>query len=162
MIKYILCTIIICLSISKSYAADPLAATFNYLPKVAKKEISCLADNIYYEARAEPLLGQKAVALVTMNRLNNDKYPNTVCSVVKQKTENVCQFSWVCERRTAGKNVDQYSNAMGLAIFIYYNYKELTDVTRGALFFHATRISPKWKYAMQRTITIGNHVFYKI
>ena len=29
----------------------------------------------------------------------------------------------------------------------------------GALFFHATRVSPRWK--LRRVATVGNHVFYR-
>ena len=45
----------------------------------------CLAMNIYYEARHEPVEGQLAVAHVVMNRTENPKFPSTVCDVVKQK-----------------------------------------------------------------------------
>ena len=45
------------------------------------QNITCLARNIYHEARGEPLEGQYAVAEVTMNRKARTP-SSTVCSVV--------------------------------------------------------------------------------
>ena len=71
------------------------------------KEISCLARNVYYEARGESLQGQKAVALVTLNRVENPMFPNTICGVVNErkvvKGTTKCQFSWRCESHTNPK-----------------------------------------------------------
>lgn len=55
-----------------------------------KTEIGCLAANLYFEARGEPLKGQLAVAKVTLNRVKSKQYPDSICAVVFQKH----QFSW--------------------------------------------------------------------
>ena len=47
-----------------------------------EKQLECLAKNIYFEARNEPFVGQFAVALVTLNRVHDTDFPNTVCEVV--------------------------------------------------------------------------------
>ena len=47
-------------------------------------EATCLAKNMYYEARNQGLAGQFAVSLVVMNRVKDDRYPNTICGVVEQ------------------------------------------------------------------------------
>ena len=83
-------------------------------------EIYCMAQNVYFEARHEPMLGKIAVAHVVMNRIESKDFPNTVCEVVKQgpkreswKTRkdptlpdeeriywprrDKCQFSWYCD-----------------------------------------------------------------
>ena len=49
-----------------------------------RKELYCLATNIYFESRNQPQVGRVAVGQVTMNRMNSPKFPNTVCEVVKQ------------------------------------------------------------------------------
>ena len=46
--------------------------------------ITCLALNIYWEARNQSFIAQVAVAEVTMNRVYDDRFPDTVCGVVKQ------------------------------------------------------------------------------
>ena len=75
-------------------------------------EWSCLAKNIYFEARNQSTAGQIAVSHVVMNRVKSPRYPNTICGVVEQgltsrwwkkehgKTvmlKNKCQFSWYCD-----------------------------------------------------------------
>jgi len=74
-------------------------------------EAHCLALNIYHESRSDNLAGQYAVADVVLNRVENKRYPNTVCDVVYQgkmkpswkdpekmiPIRNMCQFSWYCE-----------------------------------------------------------------
>ena len=52
-------------------------------------QLLCLAKNIYYEAGLEGRDGMLAVAQVTVNRTQNDKFPDTICGVVNQKTEVV-------------------------------------------------------------------------
>jgi spore germination cell wall hydrolase CwlJ-like protein len=37
----------------------------------------------------------------------------------------------------------------------------LPDITGGATHYHAKSIKPSWAAKMQRTVTIGNHIFYK-
>ena len=92
----------------------------NNVDKSLNKQIVCLAENIYFEARAENISGKAAVANVTKNRVFSDKWPNTWCEVVKQgpvreswKTKqnpdlpdservyyprkHKCQFSWYCD-----------------------------------------------------------------
>ena len=46
------------------------------------KAEKCLAQAIYFEARAEPVRGQQAVAQVVLNRVFSPYYPKDVCSVV--------------------------------------------------------------------------------
>ena len=83
-------------------------------------EVYCMAQNVYFEARHESMIGKIAIAHVVMNRIESKDFPNTVCKVVKQgpireswktrkypnlpKEERVywprrdrCQFSWYCD-----------------------------------------------------------------
>ena len=83
-------------------------------------EVYCMAQNVYFEARHESMVGKIAVAHVVMNRMEDKRWPNTVCEVVKEgpvreswktkkdptlaKAERVyyprrdrCQFSWYCD-----------------------------------------------------------------
>ncbi len=62
-----------------------LAEAKNNKPEV-DNQLMCLAKNIYYEAGMESREGMIAVAQVTLNRTEDDKFPKTVCGVVNQKT----------------------------------------------------------------------------
>ena len=43
---------------------------------VTPEEVTCLADNIYFEARNQGLAGMLAVTNVVMNRVADDRYPD--------------------------------------------------------------------------------------
>ena len=40
--------------------------------------LMCLALNVYHEAKNQSLIGQIAVAQVVLNRVHDERYPNTV------------------------------------------------------------------------------------
>jgi spore germination cell wall hydrolase CwlJ-like protein len=132
---------------------------YSQLTPAAKKQVDCLAENIYYEAGHEPEDGKKAVAFVTLNRTQDPRYPKDICSVVKQKVNSTCQFTWYCEGKTAIRNYYAYEEAKRVAVFMYANYERLRDITSGALFYHADYVNPRWK--LEKTVVIGRHIFYK-
>ena len=135
-----------------------LDVSYNQLTKETQKQIDCLAENIYHEAGYEPREGKEAVALVTLNRTQDPRFPKDICGVVKQKTTSVCQFSWFCQN-TSIKNKDVYEDAKEVAVYVYANYENLKDITKGALYYHADYVNPKWK--LEKTTVIGRHIFYK-
>lgn len=135
------------------------SALLNTIPKpimvFGKKDIDCLAHNIYHEARGESIKGQIAVAAVTMNRLLAQGYPSSICKVVYQPY----QFSWVkLLSNHSPKNKTQYQ--MAHAIATNYLQGRLKDPTLGSLFYHANYVLPKWAKKLTHKVTIGNHIFY--
>jgi spore germination cell wall hydrolase CwlJ-like protein len=142
---------------------------FTDLTPVAKKEVECLADNIYFESAYEPKDGKIAVGLVTMNRVTHG-FDDSVCGVVKQKTNSTCQFSWWCDakakltsvykdRYLTDRQKEAYNDSQDVAVYVYMNYDNMKDITRGALYYHADYVHPGWR--LQKTVTIGRHIFYK-
>ena len=49
-----------------------------------QESATCLAKNMYYEARNQGTAGWMAVTAVVLNRVNDDRFPNTICEVVKR------------------------------------------------------------------------------
>ena len=47
-------------------------------------ERECMAEAILFEAGNQPIVGKLAVAEVILNRVRSDKYPNTICGVLRQ------------------------------------------------------------------------------
>lgn len=128
-----------------------------------KREIKCLSENMYYEAKGEGVLGWLAVGMVTMNRVNSGRFPDDVCAVVYQNNGKVFQFSWVAnKKRLTINNKELYNRIHELATIIYFEYENLYDVTDRALFFHAEYVSPGWSKRMEKTAQIGRHIFYKL
>jgi spore germination cell wall hydrolase CwlJ-like protein len=155
-------------SAASSIKSMPYKAYYNNLTADTKKQIECLAENMYFEAAHESKEGKIAVAFVTMNRMNSGYFPNTICGVVKQKTQTVCQFSWYCEERpkamSYGKVLTNTSNVLyndirELAVYVYANYDKINDPSKGALFYHADYVNPNWRN-MEKTAVIGRHIFY--
>lgn len=133
---------------------------FVNLDKEHKEEIECLAKNIYYESRGEYKLGWLAVAMVTMNRVNSGLFPTNICDVVYQKTGKVYQFSWVASRKHLTTPTHElYNEILDYAMAFYYKHHHMEDVTKGALFFHADYVNPRWN--REKTAQIGRHIFYR-
>ena len=136
-----------------------------------EKETTCLAQNIYYEARGEALPGQLAVALVTINRVKTEDYPPTICGVVFQRTKNnkgqwVPQFTWTRYQRKSyhPKDEEQWAQARTIAEYVLNggDLDNITDITNGSMFYHAAYLHPKdWKKHYERTVQIGNHIFFR-
>ena len=133
---------------------------YEELTQHQKTEVDCLTQNIYREAGIEPESGMIAVALVTMNRVKTPGFPETVCKVVKQKTNSTCQFSWVCIKKLPRIDQQIYSYSRSIAIRVFFNHRIIDDSTLGALFYHADYVSPRWT-KLEVTTKIGRHIFYK-
>jgi len=132
------------------------------LPYRETEEVRCLALNIYFEARSEPESGQRAVGHVVMNRVAHHGYPDSVCEVVQQGGEerlHRCQFSWWCDGQS-DRPIDRaaWDQAQRLARQIYLG--GLDDTTGGALWYHATYVTPYWSELLQKGDRIGQHIFY--
>lgn len=130
------------------------------LNKYDKKQIDCLAKNIYYESGGESKQGWLAVAMVTINRVNSGLFPSNICDVVYQKTGKIYQFSWVASRKHLTTPAHEvYNEILEYAMNLYYEHHTMEDVTKGALFFHADYVNPKWNRV--KTAQIGRHIFYR-
>jgi len=134
-----------------------------------KPEMWCLAQNIYYESRSSNRADRMAVADVVMNRVNDKRYPNTICDVVKQGKKNAdgsmkrnaCQFSWYCDGKSDWPtNMDAWVEAQQIA----YNmlvHSDARGITEGATHYHATYVSPEWARDFALVGRIGEHIFYR-
>ena len=89
---------------------------------INEDELKCMAENIYFEGRAEPMTGKVAIGNVVMNRVASNRHPDTICEVVHEgphreswKTRgkdvpdseriywpirNKCDFSWYCDGKS--------------------------------------------------------------
>jgi spore germination cell wall hydrolase CwlJ-like protein len=128
-----------------------------------KKDLDCLALNIYREAGHESFEGKVGVAQVTLNRVADPKFPNTVCGVVYEKTavysKVICQFSWYCDANHKNRKINEvaYADSYAVAKKVYLEGFKL-DGLSNALYYHADYVSPNWK--LERIAKIGAHIFY--
>lgn len=135
-----------------------------------RKAIQCLAKNVYWESKHEPLRGKKAVAQVTLNRTVDERFPDDICGVVYQRDKvksrgrmrTICQFSWTCMsvKNKAPVNEEEWQDALEVAqkyVLDGYHIPELQE----ALFYHADYVRPRWARQMIRIEKIGAHIFYR-
>ena len=131
------------------------------------QELTCLATNIYHESANESDLGKIAVAMVVLNRVNSDDFPDTICDVIHQPSRNSnnprgCQFSWTCDGKSDRiRDQEKYQSILSLSRDILRSRDTLVDIVDGALYYHAVYVKPSWAKYFQRVARIDTHIFYK-
>ena len=121
----------------------------------------CMALAMYWEARGEGRNGMVAVGSVVLNRVEDGRFPNTVCDVVYEGGETPpCQFSWWCDGKSdRPRDRDSWHQALRIAGELLLDPPP--DPTGGSLYFHASGVYPRWSRSLMRTARIGSHVFYR-
>jgi len=175
-------------SIYNGKQLQPVDITSNLVytePKTVDiNQMHCLATNIYHEARGESFAGKVAVANVTHNRVNSERYPNTYCDVVYQAqmyinwrgnevpARHKCQFSWYCDgkpddiilKTADGKIIKSHMLAWeeSLEIATQTIKGQLPDITDGATHYYNHNITePYWAGYYVQVVQIDNHTFHK-
>jgi len=118
-------------------------------------ELNCVAIGVYYESKGEPLTGQLAVADVILNRARSGRFPASACGVLTQRS----QFSFVKGGRLPDVDTSRPAWKTAVAIARIARDALWTSPAKGALFFHARRVSPNW--GKTRIASLGNHIFYR-
>ena len=138
------------------------------------EQLECLAKNIYFEARNEPYAGQLAVALVTLNRVQDRKFPSTICKVVYQGSHfasghpkrDLCQFSWYCDGQPdTVTNLRAWATSQRIANTALSSFNIMKrnglDFTEDAKYYHTFAVSPRWSKVYPKVGRIGDHIFYR-
>jgi spore germination cell wall hydrolase CwlJ-like protein len=145
-----------------------IASLYSGVPKPRKPEpivlsdadFNCLVEAIYFEAGSEDPIGQRAVAHVILHRVKSPRFPDTVCGVVHDSNRRGCQFSYWCDGKSDAMSSDErWAKSKQAADDVLSG--AYPDVTKGALFYHADFVRPRWRKKMTRTATIGGHIFYR-
>ena len=156
--------------------AAGVTVSASFSARGSDNQIECLAKNMYFEARSQGTAGVLAVSAVVLNRVNDSRFPDTICGVVKQgptraswlnrnkryPIRNRCQFSWYCDGKSdVPKNKKLYNKLEGLATSILSGEINFIDITDGATFYHADYVQPSWAKTKTRTVEIEDHIFYR-
>ena len=126
------------------------------------RQKQCLATAIYYEARSETTAGQLGVAEVIVNRVNDHRYPNSICDVVYQGATRTtgCQFTFTCDgAMNKAPRGAKWDKAQTIAAHVMMDLNERK--TGGATHYHATYVNPVWNSGLIKTSQIGLHIFYR-
>jgi spore germination cell wall hydrolase CwlJ-like protein len=126
------------------------------------KQWRCLTEALYFEARGENIVGQVAVAEVILNRVDADRYPDSVCAVVHQgeSRPNGCQFSFICDGKAETIGNRKVFEELGKVSWVMLQGKPRI-LTGKATHYHNTSVAPRWAKKLVRTARIGAHIFYR-
>lgn len=122
------------------------------------KQVVCVAQAVYFEARGESKTVQRMVADVVINRTENPKFPDTPCEVVQQRRGNVCQFSWSCQHH-AITDVKAWDESKLIAEAAM---DRKDDRTRGAMYFRTHKVRFKGMKPLRVTKESGKMVFLAV
>ena len=128
----------------------------------AARASDCLTTAIYYEARSEPVDGQRAVAQVVLNRVRDRAFPGSVCGVVYQGSHRRtgCQFSFTCDGSLA-RRPEPFAWARARAVADAALAGAVYAPVGSATHYHADYVSPWWAPSLARIGAVGAHVFYR-
>lgn len=128
--------------------------------KAHAESLACLTEVMYFEARGTGKVGMRAVGEVVLNRVQDPRFPNSICGVVKEKHRNSCQFSYTCDgRKEIYRELEQKLLSEDIALTLLTNRGE--DITKGALFFHAKSIRAGWFATLEPKGQFGKQLFYR-
>ena len=125
------------------------------------RDLECLTQAVYYEARGEPNSGQAAVAQVILNRVRHPAFPKSICGVVFQGAKvGGCQFSFACDGQphhpldnSSWRRAEKVAaQALGGQVM-----SEVGDATH----FHVAGAGSRWNAGLMQVAQIGAHVFYR-
>jgi spore germination cell wall hydrolase CwlJ-like protein len=125
------------------------------------RDLECLTQAVYYEARGEPASGQAAVAQVILNRVRHPAFPKSICGVVFQGAKvGGCQFSFACDGQphhpldnSSWRRAEKVAaQALGGQVMT-----EVGDATH----FHVAGAGSRWSAGLMQVAQIGAHVFYR-
>jgi spore germination cell wall hydrolase CwlJ-like protein len=144
-------------------AFNPAVAPFRLTNALeSSRELECLSEAVYYEARGETPSGQAAVAQVVLNRVRHPSFPKSICGVVFQGAYKRvgCQFSFACDgSMRRGREPGAWKRAQKVAS------RALSGAVMGevgaATHFHTTGVAPGWGPRLLRVAQVGMHVFYR-
>lgn len=124
-------------------------------------QLVCMATAIFFEAGNQPMAGKIAVGNVIMNRVNDYRYPETPCLVVKQSKRSGCQFSYWCDGKPERANISSlaYKQSWRAATMAY---NKAVDASLGATHYHADYVHPNWAEQEKVTVRIAQHIFYRL
>ena len=129
-----------------------------------RRDVECIAWNLYFEVRGGIMNEQIAVAWIPINRASNPAFSRDICT-------NVFQYGWAGGRRqyqfswagiVLGRNWrredDAWEKMQQLALRVYR--REIPDTASGATYFHWSGLA-SWAPRARKT-RLGSHVFWNM
>lgn len=122
-------------------------------------DILCLATTIFFESRNQPDLGQYMVAEVVINRVENSRFPDTVCDVVNSPKA----FSFTHDGHSDDMLDYPAYEDLKMAVNAFLIAQDYLDGYRLGItstHYHADYVNPYWVKHFKFDKKVGNHLFY--
>lgn len=148
------------IAVSGQRIVDFFVVAQRYAYDLSDEELEVLQRIVEAEAGNEDENGKLLVANVVLNRVNSDKFPDTVSEVVFQREKGVSQFSPVYNGSYYTVTVSEETvNAVERALMG-------EDISQGALYFAARKYADSTKMRWFDTrltylFVYGGHEFFK-
>lgn len=125
----------------------------------SSREIQCLRNMVYGEARSESNEAQIAVATTAINRALSDRWPDNLCEVVTQDN----QFHGYSASITLKgiHDIKSWDNALAVARFTTANYAKLSEDLRSTYFFRSDGNIVQWRDKELVMSQVGKFNFYR-
>ena len=126
------------------------------------RDLDCLTQAVYFEARGESPAGQAAVAQVVLNRVRKAGFPKSVCGVVFQGSARGtgCQFSFACDG-SMGRGRESRAWVQARHIATRALAGAVMTAVGDATHFHTVNVSPDWSRDLRQVAQVGLHIFYR-
>jgi spore germination cell wall hydrolase CwlJ-like protein len=125
------------------------------------RDLECLSQAVYYEARGETPSGQAAVAQVVLNRVRHPAFPKSICAVVFQGTRtSSCQFSFACDG-ASHHPLDSLAWRRAEKVAAKALDGGVMSEVGNATHFHAAGVNTGWGPSLLKVAQIGSHIFYR-
>ena len=120
-----------------------------------RQDVYWLSHIINAEAGNQPMDGQIAVGNVVLNRVADERFPNSVKEVVFDRRSGVAQFSPTADGRISLTPDEDAELAAKLA------FEGYAPVGESLYFINPSACNASWfNSRLTYTATIGDHVFY--
>jgi spore germination cell wall hydrolase CwlJ-like protein len=130
----------------------------NWYDFISQKEMVCITEAIYYEARNQPFIGQVAVAHTIINRVMDWRFHDTFCKVIKQRRHYSYRNGVPYNRMLPMPNKEATAKALLAA---QHAITSAYDITEGATHYHKLNIDPYWRATKRQLVSINDHIFYR-
>ena len=131
------------------------------VPEATITDITCMAQNIWFETRSGGFEDKIAVGHVVLNRVRAGNYPDTICEVIWQPK----QFSWTHDGQSDEveliNRIDREAWMRAVMAAHLTMTGEVKDFSNGATHYHANYVSPGWSKAMTNVAVHGQHIYYR-
>jgi len=115
--------------------------------------LTCMAAALYFESRGELPIHQVMVANTIQNRVKSSRYPNDICSVIKQKHQFSFYWDGILEV------VDDSKSWSDIVVLASYTIRTKLEVTTACHYAHKD-IQNHWTKVFNGKLH-GNHIFYE-